>query len=173
MAYQKLNWLNKGETGAIPINKTNLNHMDDGIADLYDAIFPIGQIIIKGDDADYSNWLGFTWERTAVGKVLVGYDSKDTDFNTIGKTGGEKKHKLTIDEMPAHSHKLKGNTNVVFDENSIYPYLLESAKRGYADGSNVTFSGDYEINDTTTKGGGQAHNNMPPYQVVAYWKRVS
>lgn len=31
MAYQKLNWLNKGETGAIPINKTNLNHMDDGI----------------------------------------------------------------------------------------------------------------------------------------------
>lgn len=31
MAYQKLNWLNKGEIGAIPINKTNLNHMDDGI----------------------------------------------------------------------------------------------------------------------------------------------
>ena len=31
MAYQKLNWLNKGETGAIPINKDNLNHMDNGI----------------------------------------------------------------------------------------------------------------------------------------------
>lgn len=173
MAYQKLNWLNKGETGAIPINKTNLNHMDDGIADLYDAIFPIGQIIIKGDDADYSNWLGFTWERTAVGKVLVGYDNKDTDFNTIGKTGGEKEHKLTLDEMPAHSHKLNGNTNVVFDENSIYPYLLASAKRGYANGDSVTFGGDYSINDTTTKGGGQAHNNIQPYQVVAYWKRVS
>ena len=33
MAYQKLNWLNKGETGAKPINKTNLNHMDDGIGE--------------------------------------------------------------------------------------------------------------------------------------------
>lgn len=33
MAYQKLNWLNRGETGAIPINKTNLNHMDDGIVE--------------------------------------------------------------------------------------------------------------------------------------------
>lgn len=31
MAYQKLNWLNKGETGAIPINKDNLNHMDNGV----------------------------------------------------------------------------------------------------------------------------------------------
>ena len=33
MAYQKLNWLNKGETGAIPLNKTNLNHMDNGIGE--------------------------------------------------------------------------------------------------------------------------------------------
>lgn len=32
MAYTKLNWLNKGETGAIPINKDNLNHMDNGIS---------------------------------------------------------------------------------------------------------------------------------------------
>lgn len=38
MAYQKLNWLNKGETGAIPINKTNLNHMDDGIATNDEAV---------------------------------------------------------------------------------------------------------------------------------------
>lgn len=38
MAYQKLNWLNKGETGAIPINKDNLNHMDNGIANNDSAI---------------------------------------------------------------------------------------------------------------------------------------
>ena len=166
MAYQKLNWLNKGETGAIPINKTNLNHMDNGIADLYDAIFPIGQIIIKGDDADYSNWLGFTWERTAVGKVLVGYDSTDTDFNTIGKTGGEKKHTLTVDEMPAHNHNLNAFTS--------------------GSGSTGRFTGTYEwsstssdtestrwIGNTVDVGGGQAHNNLQPYQVVAYWKRTA
>lgn len=33
MAYEKINWLNSNETGKKPINKTNLNHMDDGIAD--------------------------------------------------------------------------------------------------------------------------------------------
>lgn len=156
MAYQKLNWLNKGETGAIPINKTNLNHMDNGIADLYDAIFPIGQIIIKGDDADYSNWLGFTWERTAVGKVLVGYDSKDTDFNTIGKTGGEKKHKLTIEEMPSHNHNIpKYNWEVTTGTGATGHY------------NNV------ETQETSSTGGGQSHNNLQPYQVVAYWKRTA
>lgn len=33
MSYTRLKWLDKGETGAIPINKENLNHMDDGIAE--------------------------------------------------------------------------------------------------------------------------------------------
>lgn len=159
MAYQKLNWLNKGETGAIPINKTNLNHMDNGISDLYDAIFPIGQIIIKGDDADYSNWLGFTWERTAVGKVLVGYDNGDTDFNTIGKTGGEKTHTLTIEEMPSHKHT----------ENHV-------GVNWYQHGT----SGDYNVSsalepyrETGNTGGDSPHNNLQPYQVVAYWKRTA
>lgn len=156
MAYQKLNWLNKGETGAIPINKTNLNHMDNGIADLYDAIFPIGQIIIKGDDADYSNWLGFTWERTAVGKVLVGYDNGDTDFNTIGKTGGEKTHTLTIDEMPSHNHSI---------------YYGPSGNVYAAVGIAQTTS--YRDDLISNTGGGQSHNNLQPYQVVAYWKRIA
>lgn len=34
MIYERINWLNKGETGAKPINKTNLNQMDKGIYDL-------------------------------------------------------------------------------------------------------------------------------------------
>lgn len=38
MAYTKLNWLNRGETGAIPINKDNLNHMDNGISNNDSAI---------------------------------------------------------------------------------------------------------------------------------------
>ena len=79
MAYIKNVWQD-GETIA---TAERMNHIEDGIADLYNAIFPIGQIVIKGDNEDYSNWLGFTWERTAVGKVLVGIDSTDADFNTI------------------------------------------------------------------------------------------
>lgn len=158
------------------INKVtagDMNEIKRVVNSLANLFFPIKKVVIFNDNDDHSNYLGFTWERIASGKMLVGIDSADTDFNTIGKTGGEKEHTLTINEMPAHSHKLQGNTNVVFDENPIYPYLLASAKRGYANGDSVIFGDGYTINDTTNTGGGQSHNNMPPYQVVALWQRIS
>ncbi len=56
MAYQKLNWLNKGETGAIPINKTNLNHMDDGIEQNSNDIANI----IESGSNDNGSWIKYS-----------------------------------------------------------------------------------------------------------------
>ena len=127
---------------------------------LVNLLFPIGQIIIKGDNEDYSNWLGFTWERTAVGKVLVGIDTTDTDFNTIGKIGGEKTHTLTIDEMPKHKHTISAGTNATTDAN------YDRVASAYAGGNPKNLN-------TSETGGAQPHNNLQPYQVVAYWKRIA
>lgn len=157
MAYTKTNW-----TTSTPINPTNLNHIEDGIADLYNAIFPIGQIVIKGDNKDYSNWLGFTWERTAVGKVLVGIDSNDTDFNTIGKTGGEKTHTLTIDEIPSHAHLMEGVRKWVGGEIGEAKWPEDGAYQHAKEGMPTSYTG-----------GNQPHNILQPYQVVAYWRRIS
>lgn len=38
------------------------------------------------------------------GRIPVGLDDNDVDFNGLGKIGGEKAHKLTLDEIPAHNH---------------------------------------------------------------------
>lgn len=156
MAYIKQNWVN-GETIA---TAERMNHIEDGIADLYNAIFPVGQIVIKGDNEDYSNWLGFTWERTAVGKVLVGIDSNDTDFNTIGKTGGEKTHTLTVAEMPKHNHGLNNSIMTADDKQTVLNNWRGSGYNAY-------------YFTATQDGGNQPHNNLQPYQVVAYWKRIA
>ena len=40
------------------------------------------------------------------GRFVVGYDAKDGDYNAVGKTGGEKTHRLTVAEMPSHNHSI-------------------------------------------------------------------
>ena len=87
------------------------------------------------------------------GKVPVGLDSSDTSFDTIGETGGEKEHTLTIDEMPSHSHGLLGNANAGGKAETV-PY-----------GSQATGTIMYAIQNS---GGGQAHNNLQPYIVMNY-----
>ena len=159
MAYIKQNWVN-GETLA---TAERMKHIEDGIADLYNAIFPIGQIVIKGDNEDYSNWLGFTWERTAVGKVLVGIDSTDTDFNTIDKTGGVKKVTLTKNELPREIGQA-----LLYDSNA--PVQSSSMDALTTQWTNKYRSGLYNV---VNEQGGNAHNNLQPYQVVAYWKRIA
>lgn len=83
------------------INDEALNNMQ---IELMKLVFPVGSTYCTQDNTNPSEILKFgTWERVK-GKVLVGLDEDDTDFNEIGKTGGEKKHTLTVDEMPSHTH---------------------------------------------------------------------
>ena len=82
-------------------------------------------------------------------------DSGGTGYNTnLGDTGGEDKHKLTIIEMPSHSHTITttdgvngSGTNHVDDANS--------------QGSETNFS-------TNSNGGGQSHNNIPPFLAINF-----
>ena len=147
-------------TGGTDLNAQTFNDMQSNIEQAINAIYPVGSIIIRDDTEDMSNFLGFTWEKVFAGKVLVGIDESDDDFKTIGKTGGEKTHKLTLDEMPKHRHTISAGNNPTTDAN--YDRVASS------------YAGDTPKNfDTSETGGINAHNNLQPYQVVAYWKRIS
>lgn len=89
------------------------------------------------------------------GKVAVGKDDNDTDFDTLGETGGEKTHTLSVSEMPAHSHDL------VYVKSNSTP-LNNAGVSGF--NSTNTGVGTKE-NAVENTGGGQAHNNLQPYIV--------
>ena len=119
--------------------------------------FPINKVEVFFDALDHSNFLGFTWERIAEGKFPVGYDPDDTDYNQVGKNGGEKEHTLTIDEMPKHRHDMN------------YGNAIGGDGSGYAYTSTLGFGPvvmRYSGND-------QPHENRPPYIVMAFWKRIA
>lgn len=80
------------------------------------------------------------------GKVGTGRDAAQTEFNILGKTGGEKTHTLTTNEMN-HSHNLSG--------------------RGYSDYSNNNLWGANGVSGITSNSP-TAHNNLQPYVIVNY-----
>ena len=138
------------------------------VSTLLNMIFPIGSTYITQTDANPSTILGFgTWERLK-GKICLGVDENDTDLNKVGNTGGEKNHVLTLSEIPAHRHEGLRWENVD-------PVTLNGGSQA---GYNLSYSGGnngaHDSLTTTIAGGGLAHNNMPPYEIVGYmWIRKS
>ncbi len=98
------------------------------------------------------------------GKVPVGYDSGDSSFDTIGETGGEKTHTLTVDEIPAHKHQI--NTN-----NDDWNNSSGGGKFGTTYDGNSGWANNNWY--TENAGGGQAHNNLQPYVTITYMIKVA
>jgi hypothetical protein len=126
------------------------------------AIYPVGSVYTNATDStNPSTLLGFgTWVAFGAGRVPVGIDSGDTDFDTAEETGGAKTHTLTTSEIPAHTH--------TYSESSEGP-PAEGVGAGY---DPPTAVGRQEA-DSGSTGGGQAHNNLQPYIVVYMWKRTA
>ena len=128
---------------------------------LLDIFYPIGSIYQSTVNTNPFTLMGGTWERFGNGRVLVGVDENDGDFNTSIKTGGEKKHTLTIAEMPSHSH------GQVVTANNEGPAIRRDWS---SDGSAGIYSQGVQ---TEVTGSGQAHNNLQPYITVYMWRRTA
>lgn len=136
------------------------------LSSLWDQIYPVGSIYITANATNPSVLFGGTWEQLK-GKFLVGVDSSDTDFETSGKTGGEKTHTLTVDEMPSHNHLLYGSPYGSAD------WVAEGVQRVKYDVDKKTASNTYTLAQPVwNTGDSQAHNNLPPYMTVYMWKRI-
>jgi len=126
--------------------------------------FPIGALYFNTTNVNPTTELGYgIWSLYGQGQMPVCYKSGDTSFGTMAATGGEKTHTLTTTEMPAHNHpvdSVSGSTGSGFNVPSF--------------GSN--YSPNYSAAPTWTTentGGGGAHNNLPPFVVVAIWNRTA
>jgi hypothetical protein len=127
---------------------------------LIDLIYPVGAIYISSINVDPEALFGGKWAKIE-GRFLLGVSNTYAE----GSTGGEASHTLTTNEMPSHNHTwYLGASN----DGQFYGYHYSQ----YWNSSSIkTSSGDKGYVSTNTTGGGQPHNNMPPYLAVHMWKR--
>ena len=154
--------------GRIYKNKTNIS-ID--ARDLYN-VWPIGSIYISVVNTNPSEYFGGIWEVFGTGRCLVGVDTSQTEFNTVMKTGGEKTHKLTVNEMPSHNHQyedITGNRslNGQFGRSGYYE---SEAYMGVTNSVIAYADADFRM---TYVGGSESHNNLQPYITVYMWKRIN
>lgn len=149
--------------------------------------YPIGSICMFKADIDPNELYGGTWVRIK-GKFILGADDS---IYPLGSEGGEAEHKLTVDEIPSHTH---GSKSLVGRMWNIASQSFEPDNDRYNLAANGIVSTDkveghgYAVNSTTSAvdgfkidashthnsvGGDQAHNNMPPYLALYIWTKVA
>ena len=138
------------------VNTTGGELQIDG-TNVLEKVYPVGSIYINATSStNPATLLGFgTWVAFGAGKVIVGLDSSDTDFDTAEETGGAKTHTLTTSEIPSHTHSLSTSDNP-----------------GGTGAIEVAGGAPTSTQTTQATGGGGAHNNLQPYIVAYMWKRT-
>lgn len=120
---------------------------------ILDAFYPVGYILLLYSHADPNDmYPGTTWVRIE-NRFLWAVASD----GTIGLTSGEKEVTLSVNQIPAHSH------------GSVYSQHATGTK----DKAWYTTAGTSVAYGTVSTGGGQAHNNMPPYIQISAWRRTA
>lgn len=128
------------------------------------------------------------------GRNIIGLNSSDADFDVLGETGGEKRHTLTIAEMPSHNHGVTdpGHAHGITDPGHAHSYVnqvgdqsvntlttqadaADQVDYGQTTSTNTT---GITINTATTgisiqnTGGSESHNVLDPYMALRYIIKV-
>lgn len=128
---------------------------------------PVGSIYLSVDNVNPAGLFGGVWIAWGSGKVPVGIDAAQAEFDTVEETGGFKTHTLTASEMPIHNH---GGGPLSVDTSNAVGGSASRLARGTATvtGNITPISGS-----TADAGNGQPHNNLQPYIVCYMWKRTA
>ena len=136
-----------------------------GVTATISNAYPVGSIYMNCSNAtNPGTLLGFgTWSSFGAGRVLIGIDSSDSDFDTAEETGGSKTHTLTEAQLPSHRHQVGSNDSGTGTGGAAGNMeLVRDAGSGNGPAVNTSFTGS-----------GDAHSIVSPYIVVYMWKRTA
>jgi hypothetical protein len=133
-------------------------------------LFPVGSVYLTFANINPGSipaFAGTTWVATAQGSFVLGVggrtdnNGETRNFNSSGAIGGSFQHKLTIDEMPRHSH---GGV-------MRWPYVGGRRTEQNQEGRPEDNCSVEAL--TLPQGGDAFHNNTPPGFALYIWRRTA
>jgi hypothetical protein len=152
-------------------------------SDIFNMVYPVGSIYISVNNANPSTFFGGTWVSWGSGRVPVGVDADDTDFDTVDETGGAKSHSYTPSGSnaavtltaaqsgcPQHNHSMKLHTHRIpslsgtatsngehtHELTKIQSYGFGSSGSGFTAKINASYGDNGEF--STNSSGAHAHS---------------
>lgn len=156
---EKFNLDSEGNLTINSLTISDANNNSLSFEAIFNRIYPVGSIYISTNDINPSTLFTGTWEKIENRFLLASGSSYQ-----LGSTGGEATHKLTINELPSHTHNASAGQFI-----STSPNVTPGTVMSFDSGQYKRYS----MNSTSSTGGSKAHNNMPPYLVVSIYKRIS
>lgn len=156
---EKFNLDSEGNLTVNSLTISDSNNNSLSFEAIFNRIYPVGSIYISTNDINPSTLFTGTWEKIENRFLLASGSSYQ-----LGSTGGETTHKLTINELPSHTHNASAGQFI-----STSPNVTPGTVMSFDSGQYKRYS----MNSTSSTGGSKAHNNMPPYLVVSIYKRIS
>ncbi len=121
---------------------------------------PSGAVVSFNMASCPSGWSEFT---NAKGRVVVGRNKDDSSFNGLRETGGAKTHKLTVAQMPSHTHAESGGRCTSGCDGWYGAYSRDPVHYLYTPASKKAL--------TASTGSSSAHNNLQPYIALLYCQK--
>ena len=144
------------------------------IKQVYNNIYPVGSLYFSENPLNPSNFLGGEWERIKKGTTVVNVDEGDNDFKPVGKTGGNKSVKATLNNAYAEIAIAIDKRQIIMNRKAV-PNPIYYANLGFTlDDKISTFSNQSRKGEQGATIGGTTDsiNVLPPYSCAYIWRRT-
>ena len=177
------------DVGAVPTSRTingkaltgniTITAADIGTGAIFLASHPVGSLFETTVSTNPGTLYGGTWAAWGGGRVPVGVNTADSDFNTVEKTGGKKteRHEFKVGYKGYFGATVGDDENMVqayrYSTSSYGTYAYEGSPQAKANAGLQAASNTISVAQASSTGDTSATSIVQPYITCYIWKRTT
>ena len=177
------------DVGAVPTSRTingkaltgniTITAADIGTGAIFLASHPVGSLFETTVSTNPGTLYGGTWAAWGGGRVPVGVNTADNDFNTVEKTGGKKteRHEFKVGYKGYFGTAVGSDDNMIqaykYSTSSYGTYAYEGSTQASVNAGIQASTNTRDVAQASSTGDTSATSIVQPYITCYIWKRTT